>query len=55
MVPLEPRHYIALHFAGGGGYGHASERSDEAIRQDIEHGYVSAEAAQRDYGLRHGK
>jgi len=49
---LKPGQYIALHFAGGGGYGPVSERSPAAIHRDIDHGYVSAEAAERDYGFR---
>ncbi|MFM9940433.1 MAG: hydantoinase B/oxoprolinase family protein [Hyphomicrobiaceae bacterium] len=35
---------------GGGGYGNPAERDPEAIRTDIENGYVTAEAAKRDYG-----
>jgi N-methylhydantoinase B len=31
--------------AGGGGYGDPTERSREAISDDIENGYVTAEAA----------
>lgn len=35
--------------AGGGGYGAPSERPAEAIAADIEHGYLSADAQQKDY------
>ena len=36
--------------AGGGGYGNPAEREQDAIRSDIENGYVTLEAARRDYG-----
>jgi N-methylhydantoinase B len=36
---------------GGGGYGPPSEREPDAIRRDVREGYVSAEAARRDYGI----
>jgi N-methylhydantoinase B/oxoprolinase/acetone carboxylase alpha subunit len=34
---------------GGAGFGPASERDPAAIREDVLEGYVSAEAAARDY------
>jgi N-methylhydantoinase B len=36
---------------GGGGFGDPRERSPEAIVADVVDGYVTAEAAVRDYGL----
>ena len=36
---------------GGGGYGPPLEREPDAIRRDVLEGYVSREAAQRDYGV----
>ena len=38
-------------FAGGGGYGPATERDAAAIRRDLARGYVGAEAAREIYGL----
>lgn len=37
--------------AGSGGYGDPSERDLELVRNDIVNGYVSEEAAARDYGV----
>jgi N-methylhydantoinase B len=42
---------IRLETPGGGGYGHARERPVEAVLRDVRLGYVSAEAARRDYGV----
>lgn len=42
---------LILRFSGGGGYGKPSERHSDAIRRDVRNGYVSAEAARRDYGF----
>jgi N-methylhydantoinase B/oxoprolinase/acetone carboxylase alpha subunit len=39
---------------GGGGYGDPAERDRELVREDVAEGYVSAEAAARDYGLEGG-
>jgi len=36
---------------GGGGFGSPSERDREALNRDIREGYISAEAARRDYGV----
>jgi N-methylhydantoinase B len=41
---------IVLEIAGGGGYGDPSERAPERIAADVRHGYVSAAAAERQYG-----
>jgi N-methylhydantoinase B len=35
---------------GGGGFGSPAERDPEAVRRDVREGYVTAEAARRDYG-----
>ena len=42
---------LSFTLSGAGGYGPPEERSDDLIRQDIADGYVSVEAAQRDYGF----
>jgi N-methylhydantoinase B len=36
---------------GGGGLGNPYERDPERVRVDVQRGYVSLEAAQRDYGV----
>jgi N-methylhydantoinase B len=36
---------------GGGGYGDVKERSRDAVLADLRNGYISAEAAERDYGV----
>ena len=40
---------IEIAVGGGGGYGPSSERDPEAVRADLLDGYVSEEAARRDY------
>jgi N-methylhydantoinase B len=47
---LQPGDRLTLHLGGGGGYGPASARDPEALRRDIEDGYVTPEGAERDYG-----
>jgi len=36
---------------GGGGMGAAAERDPAAVKRDVRMGYVSAEAAEREYGV----
>ena len=43
---------IMLNSAGGGGYGNPLERARELIEDDLRQGFVSPEAAARDYGYR---
>jgi N-methylhydantoinase B len=45
---------IRLETAGGGGYGDPRLRDRELVLADVRNGYVSAEAAARDYGLADG-
>ncbi|OWT54818.1 hydantoinase B/oxoprolinase family protein [Candidimonas nitroreducens] len=40
---------VIIKTGGGGGYGPARERDPERVRRDVENGYVSREAARRDY------
>jgi N-methylhydantoinase B len=40
-----------LEKAGGGGYGPASSRDPASVARDVEEGYVTPEAAARDYGI----
>lgn len=49
--PLEPGDVLVIESGGGGGYGDPAERDREAVRGDVRNGYVSREAAARDYGL----
>ena len=39
-----------LQSAGGGGYGDPRQRDRAALKRDIAEGYVSKEAAVKDYG-----
>ena len=39
-----------LQSAGGGGYGEPPARDGAALARDIAEGYVTAEAAKKDYG-----
>ena len=41
---------LRLEQTGGGGYGEPGERPEELVREDIENGYVSPEAAAAQYG-----
>ncbi|VCU72066.1 Acetophenone carboxylase delta subunit [Pigmentiphaga humi] len=49
-LPLGPGDKVYIHTGGGGGYGPPQARDPAAIALDIQRGYVSAEAARRDYG-----
>lgn len=48
---LQPGQAIEVLDAGGGGYGDPAGRSRDAVRADVANGFVSAEAARRDYGM----
>jgi N-methylhydantoinase B len=39
-----------LQSAGGGGYGDPEKRDSDSLTRDLAEGYVSTEAAARDYG-----
>lgn len=49
VVP--PGERLVIEMPGGGGMGPAAERDPAAVRRDIRLGYLSAEAARRDYGI----
>ena len=49
-VVLEAGDRLTFGTAGGGGWGNPLERDRKAIEQDIVSGYVTPEAARRDYG-----
>jgi N-methylhydantoinase B len=48
---VKPGQRITLLYAGGGGYGDPKLRDPDAVRADLRDGYISADAARRDYGL----
>jgi N-methylhydantoinase B len=48
---IPPGMRLHMRYAGGGGYGDPKRRDPASVREDIENGYVSAEAARRDYGI----
>jgi N-methylhydantoinase B len=50
-IRLEPGARVLLAGGGGGGWGDPLERAPEAVLRDVVAGYVSAEAAERDYGV----
>ena len=49
--PLAPGSVVELRTGGGGGFGNPLERDPERVRADVRDGYVSVEAAARDYGV----
>jgi len=48
--PIAAGERVRIMTGGGGGYGPPAERDREAILRDVAEGYVSADAARRDYG-----
>ena len=49
--PIAAGEVVRIMTGGGGGWGPPAERDPEAVRRDVREGYVSAEAARRDYGV----
>ena len=49
VVPAGER--LVIEMPGGGGMGPPAERDPEAVRRDVRLGYLSAEAAKRQYGI----
>src|SRR5947199_362219 len=49
--PIAAGEVVRIMTGGGGGYGPPSERAPDAVRRDVREGYVSREAAGRDYGV----
>ena len=47
--PLEPGDSIIVETGGGGGYGPPSQRPRDLVERDLRRGYISEEAAARDY------
>jgi N-methylhydantoinase B len=50
--PLKAGDRVVLETGGGGGWGAPEQRSIELIERDLARGYITAEAAVRDYGAR---
>ncbi len=53
-IALAPGDLVCVETGGGGGYGPPSERRCDSIQRDLDAGYVSAAAAERDYGVNIG-
>jgi N-methylhydantoinase B len=51
FIPLGPGDRVQLNPAGGGGYGDPFRRPLELVLNDVINGYVSLEAADRQYGV----
>jgi N-methylhydantoinase B len=51
-VALEAGDVVCVETGGGGGYGSATERPVELVQQDLRRGYITREAAERDYGVK---
>jgi N-methylhydantoinase B len=52
--PIAAGERVRIMTGGGGGFGPPAERDPEAVRRDVREGYVTAEAARRDYGAAAG-
>lgn len=51
VIWFEPEARVHLNPPGGGGYGDPFTRAPERVLDDVINGYVSLEAAERDYGV----
>jgi N-methylhydantoinase B len=49
--PVKPGDVVVLETGGGGGWGLPAERARDAIARDVARGYITREAAERDYGV----
>ena len=49
LTELEPGDVVTMDAAGGGGYGDPARRDPEALKRDVDEGYVTSEGA-REYG-----
>ena len=47
---IPPDRAAVLDLPGGAGYGDPKDRDPDLIARDVRRGYISAEAAKRDYG-----
>ena len=48
---LRPGQRVLLKLPGGGGYGAPFEREPQRVLADLKQGYITFEAAERDYGV----
>lgn len=48
---LQPGQRVILSLPGGGGFGSPFERDPQRVLEDVRQGYISLEAAKREYGL----
>ncbi len=53
-VSLHAGDQVKIVMPGGGGYGDPLARDRERVRRDVDNGFVTSEAAARDYGLMEG-
>jgi N-methylhydantoinase B len=51
QVDLAPGEVVHLNPPGGGGFGDPLTRDPERVHRDVVAGYVTPEAAERDYGV----
>ena len=51
VIPLEPGQQVLVALPGGAGYGDPFSRPVSSVLDDVIDGYVSLEAAERDYGV----
>jgi N-methylhydantoinase B len=50
-VPIDEGDTLVIKTPGGGGYGNPFERPPTLVQEDVAHGLVSVESANRDYGV----
>ena len=51
VIWFEPNTQVHLNLPGGGGYGNPFERDPQRVLEDVIQGYISIEAAEREYGV----
>ena len=51
LLALAPSAAVTLNLPGGGGFGDPKERAVERVLLDVVNGYVSVDAAEREYGV----
>ena len=51
LTQLKPGDAVTIDAAGGGGHGNPLEREPEMVESDMIEGYISIEAAKKDYGV----
>jgi N-methylhydantoinase B len=52
LVDLQPDDVVHVNLPGGGGYGDPLERDPEKVLWDVIEGYVTAEVAEKNYGVK---